>query len=264
MNDLNILIIAEGEKTERVFFSQLAKVFHLNVQVYMFKTNIYTLYREMEKLDFNGDVKDVLLAYRNTPENREILDRKFAYTYLIFDFDPHHREINEVDMPLIDIVEKNIRNFRSMATYFTDETDPSKGRLYVNYPMMESFRDCDSFFDPEYARRAVGLDDISGYKNLIGSRKIAKMHVTKYERNNFEQLSKMNIFKLNEIYNHEWKPMSYNDYLACSEAIKILEKEIEMISSKQQVSVLNTAVFLLLDYYGNRDHFYDQVVLCEA
>ncbi len=32
-----------------------------------------------------------------------------------------------------------------MTEYFVDETDPTIGKLYINYPMMESYRDCDEF-----------------------------------------------------------------------------------------------------------------------
>ncbi len=37
-----------------------------------------------------------------------------------------------------------------MVNYFVDETDPSIGKLYINYPMMESYRDCDTFFEEDY------------------------------------------------------------------------------------------------------------------
>ena len=32
-----------------------------------------------------------------------------------------------------------------MLDFFNDETD--QGKLFINYPMMESYRDCDAFFD---------------------------------------------------------------------------------------------------------------------
>lgn len=55
-----------------------------------------------------------------------------------------------------------------MAEYFVDETDPSVGKLYINYPMMESYRDCDDFFDENYKSTMVSLPAILSYKKDVG------------------------------------------------------------------------------------------------
>lgn len=58
--DVNILIIVEGSKTEPNFFNRLSDVFGLKFDIYCLETNIYSLYKKMKEIDFNGDIKDVL------------------------------------------------------------------------------------------------------------------------------------------------------------------------------------------------------------
>lgn len=88
MMESNILIVVEGAKTEPAFFKRLLHIFGLNFQIYCLGTNIYTLYRRMKEIEFNGDLKSILIELH--PDQRELLSKKFAYTYLVFDCDVHH------------------------------------------------------------------------------------------------------------------------------------------------------------------------------
>ena len=40
----------------------------------------------------------------------------------------------------------------------------------------------------------------------------------------------------------------------------MLTAQMRMIDDDRCVAVLNTSLFLILDYYGNRDGFYDSLV----
>ena len=135
-NPPKTLIVVEGGRLEPRFFDQLKKVFGLNLDIYCLEDNIYLLYKKMKEMGFNGNLKDVLSEVHE--ENREILSQDFAYTYLIFDFDPHHTEKYEKDIPLETIVENNISKVREMAEYFVNETDPTVGKLYINSQCFET------------------------------------------------------------------------------------------------------------------------------
>ena len=76
MMESNILFIVEGSKCEPNFFNQLAKIFDLKFEIYCLKTNIYFLYKKMKEIDFNGDIKDILLEIH--PEKRDILSKKIC------------------------------------------------------------------------------------------------------------------------------------------------------------------------------------------
>lgn len=256
------LIVVEGERLEPRFFSYFTKAYGIDMDVYIVGANIYDLYNKLKDYEFNCDIKDLLPNVGNQVEGMdELLKHKFAYTYLVFDFDAHHREIGEKDLDLDTVVHNNITKLREMASYFTNETDPGIGKLYVNYPMMESYRDCSSFFDEAYCDNSVAIEDIPDYKKLAGKKRLASIHLGKYTKENFSDLTKMNVYKLNKLSNDVWGPLAYSDYLGISEAIKILDCQHHKIDKERNVGVLNTALFTVLDYFGNRDGFYDTLII---
>lgn len=260
MSNKNMLIVVEGGKTEKRFFTRLSEAFHLPLDIFAFEKNIYMLYAKMKQYHFQADLRDVLLEDCHDQSLIEQLNKTFAYTYLIFDFDAHHHWKEEEDTPLEQLISRNIAQLSEMLCYFDNETDPSKGKLYVNYPMMESYRDCAAFFDDDYQYRFVKSQEISEYKSIVDARGLLKQSVQSYRANDFMQLARMNVFKLHMLSGGSWAPLAYRDYLALSAGDQILKKEEELISSERLISVLNTASFFPLDYYGNKDGFYDFVV----
>ena len=259
-NQPKTLIVVEGGRLEPRFFDQLKEVFGLNLDIYCLEYNIYLLYKKMKEMGFNGNLKDVLLEVHDTEENRELLSQDFAYTYLIFDFDPHHTEEYEKDIPLEIIVENNINKVSEMAEYFVDETDPTIGKLYINYPMMESFKDCDSFEDVDYLTRAIELTEVKQYKEIVGRRRMANKRIDGYSKSDFIMIARQNVKKLGKICEVANEPMDYETYIQESIQTNVLQREIEFVSSLRKIAVLNTSVFFVLDYYGNKDGFYDDTI----
>lgn len=263
---VKVLLIVEGESLEPKFFERLTAVYGVNLDVYVVGANIYALYQKMKAYDFECDVKDVLpeIGIR-LEEKEELLKGKFTYTYLVFDFDAHHKTTLERKQGIdIDtIVQNNIGKLAEMAEYFTDETDPSVGRLYINYPMMESFRDCNYFFDESYRDNQLSIDDLRRYKSIASQKRLSGIDIDTYSEGNFTDLTRMNVFKLNTMMTAIWGAPAYQQYLKMSEAKSILDIQIEKIGAERKIDVLNTALFILLDYYGNRDGFYDCIVATE-
>ena len=251
-----ILVIVEGLKTEPVFFKTLSKVFDLNFDIYCLETNIYSLYKKMKEIDFNGDIKDVLSEIH--PEEKEKLSQKFAYTYLIFDCDAHHTREKETRTQE-EIVFANLNKLSEMADYFVDETDPSIGKLYINYPMMEAYRDCDDFFENEYAFANVSISELSSYKKRVSKKKMCSRHVDKFSKEQFSSLVLQNLYKLNLICNKKWSKPLYDEYLKCSDCVNILSEERAFVEKENCISVLNTSLFMVADYFGNRNGFYDKL-----
>ena len=138
-----VLLIVEGNKTEPKIFNKIQELFGLDFEIFCFGTNIYSLYKLMKENDFNVNIKDLLAEVH--PEYKNDLDNQFVYTYLIFDLDPHHSKKEET-RTIEELVNDNIQIVESMANYFVDETDPTIGKLYINYPMIESYKDCNDFF----------------------------------------------------------------------------------------------------------------------
>ena len=250
----NILIIVEGSKTEPNFFNRLSDVFGLKFDIYCLETNIYSLYKKMKEIDFNGDIKDVLSEIH--PNKKEMLSKKFAYTYLIFDCDAHHAGKNETRTQE-KIVFTNLDKLSEMANYFVDETDPSIGKLYINYPMMESYRDCDDYFEDEYASAIVSISKLSSYKKHVAKKKLCSKHIDKYTKEEFSLLILQNLYKLNLICGQKWNKPNYKEYSSYSDSANILSEERKLATKDKLLYVINTSLFMITDYFGNRNGFYE-------
>jgi len=77
-NKKSVLFIVEGEKVEKTFFSQLAKLYDIDFDIVCLKSNIYSLYSRMKKYDFNVNIASVLEEIH--PEYKNDLSKKFLYT----------------------------------------------------------------------------------------------------------------------------------------------------------------------------------------
>lgn len=265
MKNINILFIVEGEKAEPRLIKQYFNSYRDlglkdNFKIHSVKTNIYSLYNEIKKEDFFLNIKDILIQKSNDATQIEILKEDFLYTYLIFDCDAHNSQKHS-NLSLRERVMQNFSILQEMADYFDDESDPTKGRLYINYPMIESYRDCDDFFDNNYKDEVVSVDDLSNYKKLVGRKKLCNIkNLSNYTANDFNSLTKMNLFKLNMLLNNEWKSCDYYEYSKKSDCFNIVNNEKNYCDLNNSIFVLNTFLFWLVDYYGNRNGFYDKII----
>lgn len=257
---MKILIVLEGERTEPNFFQSFLPKFDLNAELCVVGTNLYTLYHRCKLYNFECDVKDVLKELVKDESIIKLLDQNFAYTYLVFDADLHHKapEQRNQSIPIEDLVNKNFSQLIEMAKHFSNETDPSIGRLYINYPMMESYRYCDDFYDSNYLSALVSVDEIRNFKQLASKMKQSGIPLEKYERNNFTNLIYMNVKKLKLLSSESIRAFpSYDEYQKISESKMIAENQYEKVKTEQQLYVLNTSLFIVLDYFGNKNGFYD-------
>ncbi|MCR5786853.1 MAG: hypothetical protein K6G28_04060 [Acholeplasmatales bacterium] len=251
-----VLLIVEGEKAEPKIFNKIQEEFNLVFDIYCFGTNIYSLYKIMEENDFNVNIKDILLEIH--PEYTTLLSNNFVYTYLIFDLDPHHTKKDDT-RTIEQIVCDNIKKVKKMADYFVNETDPTVGKLYINYPMIESYKCCDSFFTKKYKNEIVDINNLAKFKKYVGTKKLSNTRIDKYSKDDLIKLIIQNIFKLNYIYENKWIMPNYDSYLIESDTKNVLIQQSKIIDSMKKISVLNTSLFIIVDYYGNRNGFYDQL-----
>lgn len=251
-----VLLIVEGVKAEPKLFKQIQKEFNFQFDIYCFGTNIYSLYKIMEDNDFNMNIKDILSELH--PEYANLLSNTFVYTYLIFDLDPHHTKKDD-SRTIEQIVGDNIKIVERMADYFIDENDPTVGKLYINYPMIESYKCCDSFFTEKYKNEIVDIYNLAKFKEYVGTKKLSNTRIDKYSKDDLIKLIIQNIFKLNYIYENKWIMPNYDNYLIESDTKNVLIQQSKIINSMKKISVLNTSLFIIVDYYGNRNGFYDQL-----
>ncbi|MBP5467132.1 MAG: hypothetical protein J6Y43_06190, partial [Clostridia bacterium] len=58
----------------------------------------------------------------------------------------------------------------------------------------------------------------------------------------------------------KWRKPKYNDYLEISETNTTLKKEIQFAREIEKIKVLNTSLFAITDFYGNKNNFYDNLI----
>lgn len=246
-----ILLIVEGERREADFFHALAEQCGIPVAFYAVGGNISMLYGMMEKEGFTCNVKDLLLERVRDGQDRQILEQNYAETYLIFDCDAQHTQDKREHGTFSDkeIAAHVMARVRKMAEQLNNETDPTRGKLYVNYPSIESYRDADACYDESYRDARVALSDLRRYKALTGRRRLASKRLDSFTRGDFESLMRMNVHKLNAMLGDGWGPCAYAEYRERSEQTTIAGREA---ASMQEgfVEVLNTSLFLPLDYFG--------------
>jgi len=150
----NILIISEGAVAEEAIMRKLQKAYGLDgkFEYTSYKTNIYVLYNQMfadkdiSVLDIQSHLRtkeEKAYSKATTDDERvkialmiDILSRNYSEIYLIFDIESPQ---DEKYCPL---------KIRRMTMYFNDATD--MGKLYISYPMVESFYHMASIPDVNY------------------------------------------------------------------------------------------------------------------
>ncbi len=224
-----VLFVVEGKIDEVRILSNprhgLLKLLDFDYEIVSFCNPIYELYQ-----NYKNGMYDDLVSYLRHEKGLKIDDKllsseAFSAVYLIFDFDPHYQKYSDEEI-------KDILNI------FNDET--GLGKIYINYPMVESFYHIKEFDDINYLDSKVDLLKYSGrdYKKLVNQETyVKKNRVTDYD---LISIVKLNYLKAKKIVRDE--DINY---------FKILEMQIEMKNSFHEIYVLCTMPLLLYDYNPN-------------
>lgn len=236
----SILLIVEGERTEPKLVERVLEVYGIkDVEgVYPYGTNIYDLWHRMfEGMDDLDDLSLTLtLRERETdPEKRKLLDRDYSDIILVFDFDPQDHQYSP-------------EKLKEMARYFNESTE--NGKLYLNYPMIESYKDMLILpYDEKYNNRNISMELLKTkrYKEVVGARsKIPSIEACSTPV--FDQILLQNIEKASLLVGY---PFMISDLERIYEALtqeSILMVEAELVESKAMVSVLCTCLWFVIDY----------------
>lgn len=226
-NKPKILVIVEGKKTDFRLMQRLFNIYNIsdNHEIVSYNTNIYNLYKEMfENSDPSSyDLLQLLKEKETDNEKKKRLDDNYSDIILIFDFDPQDTLFTS---------DKILK----MLDYFKESSD--MGKLYINYPMVESFYHMKTIPDPNFLNLVITSDKIKNYKKIVGEvchdqRKFAR---SKKENN---IIIKSNFEKAKAIINDD-----YND-------IMLLNKQCEILNKTNEIYVLCTCPFYILDYNPN-------------
>lgn len=252
-----ILFVFEGAKREPDLFRAIETLFFQDKQniVCSFGNNIYELYNELQSFEGDGDIVSILKeryqGQKDSPFTGDAKSSDFSEIFLIFDYDFQNK-----NLPL-EVMNSQIEE---MLNLFNDETD--NGRLYINYPMVESIRYTKTLPDKDFWTYVISrkdctdssfksiADSFSDYKSLdfltLSARRPATEKEISSRTDNWSLLIVQNVSKAN--------------YICCGENVIPKEKEVVSqmaifdaqkgsLADSESVSILSAFPLFLFDYF---------------
>ena len=179
----NILFITEGPEDEKDFLEKMFDICYKykKYEIYSYNTTIHTLVDIL----FDEDIKLTLRENEKDEEKRKILSQKYTEIFLIFDFEPQHNKLK-------------FREVKQLLNIFNDSTD--KGKLYINYPMMQSYKHINKMPDRDFKDRKVTLQEVYNYKDIVAS-KTSYQDLRKYNYPILISMMLHHLMKINYILN---------------------------------------------------------------
>lgn len=245
----NILFIVEGEADEPKLLRQMLDVCFAGFdhKIYTYRTNLHVLAKRLEEdyPEFESDEIDIQLflkSYENNDSQMELLSKSYTDIFLIFDFDPQDRQ------PRFDTI-------RRMVDYFNDSI--LRGKLIINYPMMQAIRHFSTLPDPLFKDRIVTSEECKKYKEIVGN--CSKFtDVSTYTYGTFMSLAVHHIKKANYILSGTYAIPSVTEYENWNYG-RIFDAQVKAFTEQKFVYVLNTCILLIVDY--KMDTFFKQVTV---
>ena len=164
------LLIVEGNHEKEKFITRILEAFpeiNINIDnVIVFKTNIYVLLSKIQDEYgddwYEQDINLPLLISKQTENGVKYDKRDFTNIFLIFDYERHDPNFSE-------------DGILKMQMYFSNSEDV--GKLYLNYPMIESYMDFDNIIDLNFVNKKVSTNVKNGnaYKLSVKNKIISKL-----------------------------------------------------------------------------------------
>ena len=253
-----ILFVFEGKRREPEIFRTLEYLFFPKGQkiICSFGNNIYELYRQLKELGAAGDNVSLLRENNknnpNNPFSAELTTSDFSEVFLFFDYDFQNKNLTLSQMN---------QRIEEMLTIFSDETD--KGKLYINYPMLEAIRYTKSLPDSNYSNYTISraecqeksfkeiAQQFSDYGSLdffiLNARSKLRQDRVNTVRHNWELLVEQNVFKANYLCNGKKSFPIDKDSIS---QVKIFASQLaQYIQPKDQVSILSAFPLFKFDYF---------------
>lgn len=246
-----ILFVFEGERREPMLFRSIEFLFFPSSEKHIvcsFGNNIYELYRQMYALGDGADIAGVLKENGAISDKYDMSD--FSDIFLFFDLDIH----NENQSPHISAAQ-----ISEMLSYFDNETE--NGKLFINYPMIESIYHTGSLPDNDYWQYSVNISDCSDYKRIarnfppysnldhlcVTERNKTRNDIVSRIRINWIHLVGMNIRKANLLCQGKHEDPIQKENISQS---SIFSAQLcDFIMANHTISVLNAFPLFLYDYF---------------
>lgn len=251
-----ILFIFEGEEREPHIYETIERLYfprgNDNI-ICSFGNNIYNLYSDLLEYGDDGDIVALMkerLAENNDTTLDNIRRTDISEIFLFFDYDFHHSQLT---------LEEINKRVLEMLQRFDDETN--YGKLYINYPMIESIRYTKELPDKYYCQYTVSREDCRDFKQLAhrfsyysdfehilfkkDEKHPSKERYTTIE-DNWRILICMNVCKANWLISNKYAmPASKPDI---NQMIVFLSQKSRFVDKNETVSVLNAFPIFIYEY----------------
>lgn len=236
-----VLFITEGAVDELRLMKSICKDLCLKageIEFYSYLTDFHQFSRLVMSKGYkavDGDI-DVLLALKSQEKDalrRDILSQRYTDIYIIFDFDPH-------------AMKPEFEKMRVLVSYFVDSSD--MGRLFINYPMMQSYKHLRSLPDMGYKDRAVTLTEIRHYKEIVsheGMPELIRTH--EYNHVQLYEIAYHNYCKREKILGRKYEMANVDSYDVSDDA-RLLDMQISGLQRFGRCQVLNTSSLIYMEY----------------
>lgn len=192
----NILLLVEGAKAEVKLFERIIECFpeiSLNSEnIIVYDTNLWVLNANLtrefgtdwwlsEEIDFREYLASVFPKIRG---------KKITDIFLVFNYERQDSQFNAEAL-------------ENMCQFFNDSVE--NGQLYINYPMIESYRHLTALPlpDDEYKERKCKVADLLDYKKTVGN-ETKYQDLRKFDRSFLQQIIIHNLKKLSYVIGNEY------------------------------------------------------------
>lgn len=236
----NILFITEGPVDEKEFLEKMFNVCYSDKKytIYSYNTTIHTLIFKLFEnghIDEDLDIKLALRENEKDEEKRKILSQKYTETFLIFDFEPQHNNLK-------------FNEIRKLLEVFNDSTD--KGKLYINYPMMQSYKHISKMPDKKFKEKKVTLEEVHNYKDVV-AKQTAYHDIKKYNYPILISMMLHHLMKINYILNGKYEVPDRNTFYNL-DFLKLYNIQLKLLKNEKMVYVVNTCILNIIEYNPTR------------
>ena len=122
------------------------------------------------------------------------------------------------------------------------------GKLFINYPMMQSYKHLTTLPDVGFVGRCVDHADVLRYKELVDSQALAELKQTKkYTFETFISLTYHHLMQARYILSGTKTDVTTTDDLSVDYP-KVFDNQLMKWTTSSSCFVLNTSLFILIEY----------------
>ena len=243
-----ILLLVEGKRPDKAIVKHFYHLYnqHSEIEIVAYETNVYQFYGHLEekyagsedKIDYEMiDLPLFLAECHWRPNSKKLAEMDFIETLLVFDLDPQDDRYSS------DVIIELMENFSDSMGI---------GKLYLNYPMVESVVDMKSLNDKAFASSTEKLDNL---RKKVGKKNKYKHDVDSrsFIGNIRQNIKNIDIETGGKLINLHHQKLEFITQLPSAVSEKYLHlcyEQCRKVDEEKLVWIINTSILHLYDEYG--------------